>query len=130
MNNDQKNEIYQIVFNSLREAAKDCKPTELARGGFQGINDLSEHTVVEFFITQWQEMALLVPEDEMSELVRVAQKWLDEQPKPKTTVEIINNLLKVIEMLSPGLRHIAIQDYQLYNEAQIEARQHLGVLKS
>jgi hypothetical protein len=32
------------------------------------------------------------------------------------------DMLRVYEMLMPGIRHIAVQDYQLLNEAPIRAR--------
>lgn len=33
----------------------------------------------------------------------------------------IEDLLKVIEMLMPGVRHLALQDYQILNEAPMRA---------
>ena len=38
---------------------------------------------------------------------------------------IIEDLLRVIDMLMPGIRFIAVQDYALLNDAQIRAKQWL-----
>lgn len=38
---------------------------------------------------------------------------------------IVRDLMKVIEMLMPGARYIALQDYALLNDAQVNARRWL-----
>lgn len=43
--------------------------------------------------------------------------------------KVVQDLLDVIDMLMPGVRHIAIQDYQKLNEAPIAARELLAKSK-
>jgi len=44
-------------------------------------------------------------------------------------VHTIENLLKLVDMLMPGLRHIAVDDYALVNEAPIKARALIAELR-
>jgi hypothetical protein len=46
-----------------------------------------------------------------------------EQVKP--LADALEEMLSVYEMLMPGIRHIAVQDYRLVNEAPIRARKAL-----
>ena len=39
--------------------------------------------------------------------------------------KIIEDLLKVVDMLMPGVKHIALQDYKLLNDAPVAARAYL-----
>lgn len=40
-------------------------------------------------------------------------------------VDIIADLLRVIEMLMPGVKYIAVEDYALLNDAPLRARRWL-----
>ena len=40
--------------------------------------------------------------------------------------EVLADMVQLVEDLSPGVRHIALRDYALFNEAPIRARKLLG----
>ena len=44
---------------------------------------------------------------------------------PLETAQIVADLLRVVDMLMPGVRYIAIQDYGVLNDAQVRAREWL-----
>jgi len=46
------------------------------------------------------------------------------------TKKVIEDLLRVIEDLMPGVRHLALQDYAILNDAPLAAREHLAEMES
>lgn len=55
--------------------------------------------------------------------------YLHPAPSVQDLVEALEGTLKVIDMLMPGVRYIAVQDYQTLNEAPIAARKAIDAYK-
>lgn len=57
---------------------------------------------------------------------RVVRELAGRPPRPDGERAIVTDLLKVIDMLMPGVGQLAIEDYRLLNEAPLRAREWLA----